>query len=508
MKKVLFIKNAAILTTTSLILRFMGIFFKVWLAAAVGSEGIGLYQLIFSVYMLAATFTAGGISTAVTRLVSDELVLGSKRGVLSILRKSVVLTSVLAILSTAAVYFFASPIAKYAIGDIRAIPALKTLSFSLPFMGVSSCVKGYFIARRKTLPGSISQIFEQLVRIGVVVALVCSTAHKGIEYACTAVLVGDTVAEGASMLLTVIFYNFDKKYLKNLRGRNYPNYGVSKEIMRIAAPITGGRYLSTALRTVENMLVPASLVSFGMENSAALSNFGMIKGMALPILFFPSSLLGAVSVLLIPEICEAKVKNQIGVVKSLIKRVLKITTLSGSLFGAFFLVCGGDVGILIYKNNGVGSLITALAPLTPLMYLDSVCDGILKGLDEQSFTFRNSLIDCGVRIGLVWYIVPRFAMPGFLGIMYVSNIFTCAMNVSRLIKVTGVKIRFLRGGILPFVLALAACFGVSSALEFFSMGTLWFGISTLIIATLVYIILLQLTGVTENGEIKSLFSFK
>ncbi|MEE1055002.1 MAG: oligosaccharide flippase family protein, partial [Acutalibacteraceae bacterium] len=80
MKKTLFIKNALILTVSSLILRFVGIIFKVWLAKLIGSEGIGLYQLVFSVYMLASTFAASGICTAVTRLIAEELAVGTKKG--------------------------------------------------------------------------------------------------------------------------------------------------------------------------------------------------------------------------------------------------------------------------------------------------------------------------------------------------------------------------------------------------------------------------------------------
>jgi len=82
MKKTLFIKNAAILTVSSLILRFAGIVFKVWLASAVGAEGMGLYQLVLSVYVLASTFATSGICTAVTRLVADELAVGSREGTL------------------------------------------------------------------------------------------------------------------------------------------------------------------------------------------------------------------------------------------------------------------------------------------------------------------------------------------------------------------------------------------------------------------------------------------
>ena len=96
MKKTVFIKNAAILTASSLILRFVGIIFKVWLAAKIGAEGIGLYQLVFSVYMFAATFATSGICTAVTRLVSEELVIGSKNGVRRIVLRCVQISLVIA----------------------------------------------------------------------------------------------------------------------------------------------------------------------------------------------------------------------------------------------------------------------------------------------------------------------------------------------------------------------------------------------------------------------------
>ena len=111
MKKTIFIKNAIILTAASLILRFAGIIFKVWLASSVGSEGMGLYQLIFSVYMLASTFASSGICTAVTRLVAEEIGLGSKKGVLRILHRSITLTLIIAFVSILILFFGADFIA-------------------------------------------------------------------------------------------------------------------------------------------------------------------------------------------------------------------------------------------------------------------------------------------------------------------------------------------------------------------------------------------------------------
>ena len=143
MKKTVFIKNAAILTASSLILRFAGIIFKVWLAAKIGAEGIGLYQLVFSVYMFAATFATSGICTAVTRLVSEEMVVGNKDGINRIMRRCVQLSLLVAAFTILVLFFGSDFIANYILNDTRAALSLKILAFSLPFMGVCSCVKGY-----------------------------------------------------------------------------------------------------------------------------------------------------------------------------------------------------------------------------------------------------------------------------------------------------------------------------------------------------------------------------
>ncbi len=452
MRKTIFIKNAVILTASSLILRFAGIVFKVWLAGAVGAEGIGLYQLVFSVYTLAAAFTASGVCTAVTRLVADELALGCRGGIVKIMRRCVSAVLFIAAVSVAVLLLGADFIAGRLLQDMRAAPAIRILSLSLPFMGVSSCFKGYFIARRKASPTATSQLFEQAVRILVVLLLVSHTKDMGLEYSCAAVLLGDTIAELCCLLYLCVRYSFDKKRLAALSGRKTPPYDIAKAIRHIALPITSGRYLNSLLRTAENLLVPICLTSSAGEN--ALSQFGMIKGMALPILFFPSTLLGALSTLLIPEMSEAKTRGRMGLVRSAAERIIRITSLCAFIFASLFLLCGNEIGYLFYKSETVGFLLCALSPIVPLMYLDSVCDGILKGLDQQKFTFRTSLTDSAIRIGLVAVILPRFGLYGFIGIMYFSNALTCLLNVSRLTRVCGAKIDLIKTVFMPITAAL------------------------------------------------------
>jgi stage V sporulation protein B len=250
---------------------------------------------------------------------------------------------------------------------------------------------------------------------------------------------------------------FDKNNLKTLKGRPRPPYPILKQILHISLPITSGRYLNSLLRTAENILVPKNLAKFPHSNNNALSLFGAIKGMALPLLFFPSAILNAVSTLLIPEISEAIAQKNTLIIKNTYEKVFKLTVLVGLLFGSVFFVAGNEIGLVIYKDASVGFLLKALSPIVPLMYLDSISDGILKGLDQQVFTFRTAIADSVIRIILILLLLPKTGLMGFIYIMYFSNFLTCILNVGRLLKISKAKINFIKMVVTPLILSLTIC---------------------------------------------------
>lgn len=453
MKRTIFIKNALILTATSLLLRLFGIIFKIWLAQEIGSEGIGLYQLVFSVYILATTFAMSGTSTAVTRLVSEELAFSNKSGALKVLKRAIQISLFLAFITILLLFFGANFIGKNILDDVRTITALKILPLSIPFVAATSCLRGYFIARRKASPNAIGQIFEQIVRIVVIFWLISIFEQDGLAKCCFAVVLGDATAEILSCVLLFVFFCNDKKKLSSLSQNSRRNFPFVRRILHISAPITSSRYLNSLLRTAENILVPKNLAKYPGSSHSALSQFGMIKGMALPILFFPSAILNAVSTLLIPEISESVALGEKNVVKRSCERILKITTLIGIPFFAIFLFAGGEIGMLIYNDQSVGFLLKALSPIVPLMYLDSICDGILKGMDQQAFSFKTCISDSVIRLILILLILPKTGLVGFILIMYFSNLFTCLLNTRRLQKISGAKFGVMKNIIMPLLVA-------------------------------------------------------
>ena len=478
MKKTLFIKNAAVLTLTSLALRLAGIVFKVWLAKKIGADGIGLYGLVFSLYTVAAAGTASGLPVAVTRLVSEQV--GKKQNHKQMLSAAFGLNLIISAVTGLVFFFGAGFFADKVIGDANAAPSLKVLAFSVVFMGVGAVIRGYFIAKRNTYPGAISLILGQGIRIGFV--LLALRLAKGADpgVTCAAVFLGDTAAETVSCLYLYLRYRLD---LKRLSAAPRSPRSLSR-LVSISLPITSGKYLNNLLRAGENMLVPRALKSFSGKGGLAV--FGMIKGMALPILFFPSVLLSAVSTLLVPEMSEAAGKRRILAVRSAVEQVIRASLTVGFVFSAVFAAAGYKIGALLYGSRDVGFLLCALSPIVPLMYLDSLCDGLLKGLNQQNFTFRVSVIDSAARLLLVFPVVSRFGVNGFIVIMYVSNLATALLNVRRLIKISGAAIDVQKTVTAPILSAFCVTLLTKVLLDFFSLSDLVYIILLSVISTAVY----------------------
>ncbi len=447
-----FAKNTAIMTVTSLLLRTLGIVFRIFISNRVGAEGMGLYQLVFSVYILGTTFAAAGLTTAVTCLVAESTACNRQRDVRRIMRLGGALSVIIGGASAALLYGGAPTIGGW-LGDARAISAIAISGAALPFIGISSCIKGYFTAVRRAAPPSIAQILEQLVRIGSVLWML-ARSDGSIEQSCCIIIIGDMISEAVSCGYLGVMYLIDRR--RTAVETAAPRRALLRPMLHIALPLTAGRYLSTALRTVENFLVPARLTLFTHSDAVSLSQFGALKGMALPLLFFPSALLMTISNLMVPELSDAMALHHRRQIAMLVERTLHITALSAILIGCVFTTFGKPLGQLLYDDDSVGLFLQILGPLTPVMYLDSVAAGMLKGLGEQVSTLWHSVADSAVRILLIWLILPHYGIIGFLFVMLVSNLLTATLSVSRVLSVSGARMRWGRWILRPSLLAIVA----------------------------------------------------
>lgn len=455
MKKRVFFLNAVLLTASTLLLRTMNMAYRVYLTSKIGAEGMGLYQLVFSVFVLAITLSTSGVSLAVTRLVSEAVADGCPQTVRSGVRKCLCFSLGISFAAMAAMFLSAGWIGHSLLGDERVILPLRLLAPGLPFMALCACLKGYFLAVRGVVKSACAEILEQLVTIGVTVSLFTFLMPHGIEGGCCAIMVGSTVGEVASFLSVYVMYLF---HIRRLRGDRPPqkSCGVFHKITHVALPITCSSTLRSGLGTLENILIPVGFRKYGASAQASMSEYGTIHGMVMPVLFFPSSFLIAFSSLLIPEMSEANALGKNRFINRATGRSMQITLLFSIFVTSVFLAFSRELGMLFYQSEQAGLLLRIFAPLVPLFYLDSVVDGILKGLDQQLHSMKYNFSDSAIRVALIFFLIPLTGSRGYICVLFFSTIFNATLSIHRLIKVAQVEIR-----LLDWILKPALCGGVS-----------------------------------------------
>ena len=443
-----YLKNAALLTGSDVVLRLAGMGLRIWLANELGGEGMGLYQLVLAVYSLFVTLATAGVSVAATRLMAEELsgpasARGAARGML---RHLLAAGLVLGLFAAALQLATADLAARCWLGDVRAAGALRVSALGMPWMAVSAVLRGFFIARRHVAPNVFSQLTEQTVRIALVALALTRTEGLAVGVRCMLVLGATAVSEAVSALCMLVFYRRDARSAFAGQKAVCPA-DPARRLWEILWPVEGGRVLASALHTAENMLVPACLAVYLINaggRTAALEQYGELKGMALPLLTFPFGLLGSLSVLLMPEITQAHILGQTERLNALLNRMLRLTGYFSALAGVLFWVWGRPLAQLLYQSADAGFYLETLAPAMPLMYLESMVDGAMKGVGEQKAVFRYSLWDAVLRIAGVMVLLPRFGMKGFLFVILLSSVYTCLANTARLLRVSGMRPALMR----------------------------------------------------------------
>lgn len=448
MKKKTFMINALILTGTSLINMTIGMFFRVYMSNKIGAEGIGLYQLVTAVYFFAATFSTTGISLTVTRLVTDFIAKKQYSQAKKVVAKCLALGVGISIFAAVIMFIFAEQIGVNILKDARTILSLKILAPSLPFVAVSSCFRGYFYAVRRVIKTASEQLLEQIIEIVVFIILIGNFAPRGIEYACAAVVIGTTLSEVLSCIYSYALYINDVKKITQATDKKVK---LTSNLFLIFLPLTASASLRAGLNTLENILIPSGLKRYGASSTKALYTYGLICGMVMPIIAFPALILMSFSMLLIPEMSEANAINQKANINYIAEKVLKVTLIFSIMIMNIFLFFSKDLCCAIYSNSNCSVYLSIFAPLVPLMYLDKIVDGMLKGLNQQMYYLSYNIIDSSVRVLLIFILLPFVGIKGFIIMTFVSTILNSSLSVVRLLKVTCLKFNFTQWVIGPLI---------------------------------------------------------
>ena len=296
---------------------------------------------------------------------------------------------------------------------------------------MSSCISGYFSAVRNTIKPASDQILEQLLKVTLISMFLNYFMPCGLEYICISLILGNIISEILSFIYIYTLYKFDKKKLLNSR---QSKTFFEKRILQITIPIGLTSFMRSGLLTVKQILIPLGFEKNGSSCEQALANYGLISGMAMPLVLFPNTIILAFSNLLIPEFSQFNIRAEYSRIKRITRKILKYTLIFSIIISTLIFIFAPQLSHLLYKSSNVIIYIKLLAPLIPIMYIDNVVDAILKGLDKQIAVLKINIIDLITSILLILIIIPQFGIYGYIFTIYFSEILNFVLSLKNLIK--------------------------------------------------------------------------
>ncbi len=453
------IKGAAAMTVFSLINKLLGVFLRLFLSNRIGSEGMGLYQLIMSVYTMFSTFATAGFTVSVSRLIAEKDERSESDAKL-LLKNSFVASAVISIVATAVMLIASDFIAIRFLGDERCGAPLRILALSMPFMAAAACLKGWFIAKQKVTVTSSASLFEQIIKITVIALFlnVVMAQTEDIGALCTGIVMGVTVSEMCSFTYLLLFCVIPERRRKNYSLPTETRRDSMHSLVNVTVPISLSVYLTSILHTAETLLIPYVFESYSGDRSVALSQFGMIRGMVVPILFFPFAFLASLISVFTPEISRLNMLPDRRPLNARISSIMSFVSLLSVAVGGLFFFLPNEIGEAFYPNENTAYAIKVLAIVTPFMYVETVSDGLLKAIGEQVQTLKFSVYNSVLRVILILLLVSRTGENGYLWLLVISNTFTYILCRRRLYKVTSVAPRWMTDIILPVICAVVGGF--------------------------------------------------
>lgn len=505
-KKDLFIKNTLLMSVVAIFMRTAGVWFSIFLSQKLGEDGVGLYTLIMSVSGFAVTFATSAVGFAATRLVSEAIGRSQSSSIRVCMKKCISYALFFGTLAAALLFFPSRYIGGVFLGDERCVRSLRILALSLPAIALSSSINGYFTAVRRVTKSAFSGILEQMTRIFATMGLVTLFVPSDIEIACSLVVLGSVISDYIGLLINLILYLCD---LKRHIGRTKRNIDkkVTSDMLHIALPVAFSSYIRSGLSTLEHILVPKGLLKNGLSQKDALSAYGRVHGMALQVILYPYAFLTPFCSLLVPEVAGKTAGGDIEGVKRLTRKVYSFTLAFGigcaTLMGAF----SDALGSVVYNSQGAGKYIFLLAPLVPVMYLDTATDSILKGMGEQVFCMKVNIFDSLVSVLIVFFMVPKFGIAGYIAEILFCETMNTTMSILRLHKRTKISINIVRSVIFPSVCAFLSVCASKLVLLIFGISEISTGsvlCAAMVIYGAVYATFLFFGGIITKNDISGI----
>ena len=407
-----FIKSTFILIIGGAITKLMAMIIKIFLTRSIGDNGIGLYMLIMPTFNLFITLCTMSLPTSISKVVSE-----GKRGkkvVLSLIPISIIYNIILMLL----LIILAPFIANNLLNNPDTYLPIMGISFTLPFICMSSILKGYFYGHEKMFPYVISNNLEQIIRLLFIIFLIPKLMNYGVKIAVLGVVLINIFSELSSIICLILFIPNKKISLKDLK----LDHEIFKDILNISLSTTGSRFIGSISYFLEPVILTFILLKSGYTNNYIVSEYGIITGYVFPLLLIPSFFTMAISTSLLPVVSSSLAKGNITYTKKKLYEAITLSLIVGIFFTIFFVTIPDILLKFIYNTTEGINYTKVIAPLFLMHYIQGPLTSYMQGANMAKTAMLGTLKGAIIKNILLIILPIKFGMWGFI-IASIVNIF-------------------------------------------------------------------------------------
>lgn len=382
MKKNLFIKSTLILILSGFLTKILGFIIKVIYTRIIGEYGISLYSIAVPTYSLLLTIATLAIPISISKLVSEN-----KGRSIRILTSAAFLIISINLVLVFVIFLTKDFLAVNLLKEPKASSIIMTFALTLPFVSISSVLKGYFAGKQNMVPHATSNIIEQIVRLIIILVVLPILKRKSDMLAILGLILLTIISEISSIIVFLFFLpkkiNFNTKIL--------PSKKITKDILDISIPTVSGRIIGNIGYFFEPIILTNLLLFSGYNNSYILSEYGAYNAYSLALLTMPSFFIGAIATSLLPEISKFNGNNNLKMVKRRIHQSIIFSLIIGIFFSLLIFIFRDKLLFSLYNTTKGSDYIKVLAPFFVLFYLEGVLTSSLQALGYAKVTMNITL---------------------------------------------------------------------------------------------------------------------
>ncbi len=420
-------RTAAVVTIFTAAEHFLGFLYRIILSRTLGSEGMGVYQIALTVFAVFLTICSSGLPITLSRVISKHRARGYKRGEHAATSAALLLAVLTSVPVTVLLFLLRTPFSEV-FSDPRSADLFYILLVGLSFTSVYAILRGSFWGNKRFFAYSFIELVEEIVMIAVGILLLVLLPFGVPNVNCAAIAV--LVSYLCSFSIAAVYFFAKGGKLRSPRGEFLP-------LLRSSLPVTAMRSASSLMSSFISVLFPMRLMAAGYSSSRAMSEYGVVYGMVMPVLMIPSSLIGSIALVLVPELSECFYKKEKEKLSALVEKALNAALLISGMLVPFFLVLGEDLGIVLFASAESGKMIARAAALLLPMSVTMISTSILNSLGCERQTLLFFLIgSCGM-LACVWFFSGKLGSDALILGMAVDHLLTAGCSLVLLRKKTG-----------------------------------------------------------------------